>query len=68
MRCLYIIRREGFDDPFRVVGRVALGAGPADEECLPLGFVYAPPEPPPGSRCLRKGGNGAAILRARAKL
>lgn len=68
VRCLYIIRREGFDDPFRVVGRVALGAGPADEECLPLGFVYAPPEPPPGSRCLRKGGNGAAILRARAKL
>lgn len=66
--CLYIIQRRGFAEPFRVIGRVALGSGPSSDDCdLPVGFVYSPPEPPEGSRCLRKGGNGHAILKARAR-
>ena len=67
VKCLYIIQRDGFADPFRVVGRVALGDGPIGEDCLPIGFVYSPPEPPEGSRCLGKGGNGTAILKARTR-
>lgn len=69
---VHIIDRKSYADPFRIVATIPLGGKPVaatSASDLPgPEDVYEPDAPEKGARCLRRGGNGVAILKRRAEL
>jgi hypothetical protein len=68
---LHIITRDGYAHPFRIVATIPLG-GEADPDTriesklADSSDAYEPAAPPAGSKSLKRGGNGIAILKRRA--